>query len=373
MPYTEEKRKEYRRQYEQKQCNIEHKRRYMEQYRKKQCNIERRRRYRNNPRRKEYMKQYLKRYHEKYLSIPSNKEQKSKRGKQYYYDNKEKVAEKCRNWFKQNKKYALRRSYKYRKEHKENYSAYAKKYRTQKIYTLETFLSRKVWHICHRDKKLGRRCDIDAPYLLALYKSQNGCCAATGLTMTHTYGDHKSVSIDRIDSNGFHVRDNCQLVIKFYNFGKGYRSDINGRALLEEMRMNTLNSLENSQTNEVPKAFEVDNFKNFLNKKLKSAKQEDVKYNRENDIDLPYVIDLLKSQNGRCAATGVIMTPTWGDLKSASIDRIDNARGHIKGNVQIVSTFYNIGKSKFSDTECRELMQELRLHWIEEFRKTFSE
>ena len=54
------------------------------------------------------------------------------------------------------------------------------------------------------------------------------------------------------------------------------------------------------------------------------------------DLDLSYLLDLYLLQDGKCAATGIVMTYRFGDLRCMSIDRIDSTKDYFKGNVQLV-------------------------------------
>lgn len=73
---------------------------------------------------------------------------------------------------------------------------------------------------------------------------------------------------------------------------------------------------------------------------------------KECDIDLEYVKSLYDSQNGECAISKIKMTAFLGyrgrvDTNS-SIDRIDNNKGYIKGNIQLVCFRINIMKNVLS-------------------------
>ena len=57
------------------------------------------------------------------------------------------------------------------------------------------------------------------------------------------------------------------------------------------------------------------------------------KYHREFDIDLPYLIDLYKKQNGVCSYTGIQMGFRLGSFERLSLDRIDSNKGYTKDNV----------------------------------------
>ena len=45
------------------------------------------------------------------------------------------------------------------------------------------------------------------------------------------------------------------------------------------------------------------------------------------------------------------------NIKSASLDRIDNSKGYVQGNVRFVSVMFNFARNKFSDEEVIEFAQ----------------
>lgn len=73
---------------------------------------------------------------------------------------------------------------------------------------------------------------------------------------------------------------------------------------------------------------------------------------------LPYLMGLWSTQRGLCAVTGVPMT--WGRVsredvsregygRAVGIDRIDNARGYIRGNLQLVCSQVNYMRGGLSE------------------------
>ena len=89
--------------------------------------------------------------------------------------------------------------------------------------------------------------------------------------------------------------------------------------------------------------------------------------NREHTLDLQYLVDLWNKQEGVCALTGVSMLRTMKarEPRTASLDRIDNSKGYIQGNVQFVTTWANRSKFIFSV----ETFEELILSSSEHIRK----
>lgn len=104
---------------------------------------------------------------------------------------------------------------------------------------------------------------------------------------------------------------------------------------------------------------------------LKNAKQHCRKHKDLMDIDLEYLKVLWKQQNGKCAVTGIdlqvkhIHTKTQKTQKNpyqASLDRIDNNRGYIKGNVRFVCYMFNIARNDFSDTDVLEFCKKVAIN-----------
>ena len=81
-------------------------------------------------------------------------------------------------------------------------------------------------------------------------------------------------------------------------------------------------------------------------------------------IDITYLRELYKTQNGRCALTGLGMTHKFHDLKSISVDRIQSNLGYISGNVQLVCRWVNLAKNTHSNEEFKQILQELRIESV---------
>lgn len=75
---------------------------------------------------------------------------------------------------------------------------------------------------------------------------------------------------------------------------------------------------------------------------------------REMDVDAEYLKDLWDRQAGKCPYTGLKMvlpeSTTNSNLDTpwhASLDRVDSERGYVRGNVEFVCQFVNLGKRNF--------------------------
>jgi hypothetical protein len=83
----------------------------------------------------------------------------------------------------------------------------------------------------------------------------------------------------------------------------------------------------------------------FLRANLVRAANRD-EHSKEVKVKLDYLYELGESQNWRCAATGIPLEfvrggtywgGKWCNPKSCTIDRIDNDKGYIPGNVRLVT------------------------------------
>jgi len=85
-------------------------------------------------------------------------------------------------------------------------------------------------------------------------------------------------------------------------------------------------------------------------------------------ITIQDLMDIFEKQEGLCALSGVKMTWHQGKIlpTSISIDRIDNSKGYIHGNVRLVCVVVNAFKSTQTDNELYEFAKSL----VENMAKT---
>ncbi len=100
---------------------------------------------------------------------------------------------------------------------------------------------------------------------------------------------------------------------------------------------------------------------------IKHQRRGDRALGRECDINVQYVLDLFNKQNGKCALTGVDMTlPDVGrSIFDLSIDRIDNSKGHIKGNVHLVCQGVNFMRNAYTVEEAHQLLAAIKRNYEE--------
>ncbi len=75
----------------------------------------------------------------------------------------------------------------------------------------------------------------------------------------------------------------------------------------------------------------------------------------EYNLDREYLVKLWKKQQGRCAVSGIEMATESGTRENknpyrASLDRIDNSKGYVKGNVRFTTHWVNNAKSTWPET-----------------------
>jgi len=95
---------------------------------------------------------------------------------------------------------------------------------------------------------------------------------------------------------------------------------------------------------------------------MRVIKRRNKEKGKDFDVDLKYLKELWEHQKGICPFTDwqlelPIDSTNWnmdGDkLKRASLDRIDNSKGYVKGNVRFVAIMANYCRHIFSDNEVR--------------------
>lgn len=87
-------------------------------------------------------------------------------------------------------------------------------------------------------------------------------------------------------------------------------------------------------------------------------------------ISKEYLWDLFEKQNRKCALTGLDIfftekTQTKGYRKTASLDRIDNSKGYIEGNLQWVHKDINLIKRNLTEEQllfyCEKIIEWAKL------------
>ncbi len=92
------------------------------------------------------------------------------------------------------------------------------------------------------------------------------------------------------------------------------------------------------------KVYKLEKWANYL---VDSSRNSAKRYGREFDIDVDYILELYEKQNQKCYWFGIKLEPSTVSKYPAkpSIDRLDNNKGYVKGNVVITCMAANYGRN----------------------------
>lgn len=119
--------------------------------------------------------------------------------------------------------------------------------------------------------------------------------------------------------------------------------------------------IDGHKSNGRPRANIYSPFRRFLfTTKNNRSKKRNLDYN----LTVEYLYDLWNSQSGLCALSGreMLLPRDSSDMNfhkmkspwKASIDRLDNSKGYIQGNVRFISVIANYAKNIYSDDDVIE-------------------
>ena len=188
-----------------------------------------------------------------------------------------------------------------------------------------------------------------------LIQQQENKCIYTGLELSWKCNSITQASIDRIDPNKGHSKENCQLVILPINYMK---NNLTHRQFDE-----LLYNLENYNENSI-----VKNYKDWSKKEkckltslISSMKNKTKRVNRQlGHITREEILSLYKKQTNKCALTGLPLSWIPRTWNVASIDRIDSKKGYVRENCQLVISSINYLKHTFTNNDTLEIIKILR-------------
>ncbi len=97
---------------------------------------------------------------------------------------------------------------------------------------------------------------------------------------------------------------------------------------------------------------------------VRNAKRLSKSKGLEFNLTTEYVYELFNEQNEKCALTGVQMSIVWKNnikkIDQVSIDRIDNSKGYIQGNIQLVALGINYLRNTFEINDVVEFLDLLK-------------
>jgi len=84
------------------------------------------------------------------------------------------------------------------------------------------------------------------------------------------------------------------------------------------------------------------------------------KHGRAHELNVYHVLALLRDQDYECAVSGISLEPTFGTNElwnpwSPSIDRIDNRKGYVPGNVRITCIAANLAMGRWGEEALAKL------------------
>ena len=127
------------------------------------------------------------------------------------------------------------------------------------------------------------------------------------------------------------------------DFGKHYEAAVNEWT---EMQIHKRTQLTNEH--------EKRRLEKMLIDRVKNAKARDKKHGRESNITGEWAVDLLRSQNYKCAVTGISFFETANKWRvnpfHPSLDRLDNTKGYMMDNVRLVLLAVNMMRLDWGDS-----------------------
>ena len=107
--------------------------------------------------------------------------------------------------------------------------------------------------------------------------------------------------------------------------------------------------------------------KNTFSYYISNAKSNSKRNNKEFNLTKKYLEDLFISQNSLCKLSGIpiqLRTRKCCEAKSlnqASLDRLDNSKGYVEGNIQFVALGVNYLRNTCSIDETLHFLTQLKL------------
>lgn len=141
--------------------------------------------------------------------------------REYYRKHKETINQRAKEWKTKNPDKAKAIQQKWRDANKEKREETRRKWKG----TLKGHLTTKLSHLKKQKRSRVLDFEITVDDLLALWESQNGCCAISKYPMRYPESSLFSVSVDRIDPSRGYTKDNIQLVCQGINFAKNKYSN----------------------------------------------------------------------------------------------------------------------------------------------------
>jgi len=118
-----------------------------------------------------------------------------------------------------------------------------------------------------------------------------------------------------------------------------------------------------------PKLDELSPFRYYYNTLKSREKSPKYRLPKGLNLSLEYLKEVWESQKGICPFTGwelILRTNSnltmKKNIKQASLDRIDNSKGYIEGNIRFIAVIANYARNNFEDKEVIEFCKAVVKH-----------
>lgn len=179
-------------------------------------------------------------------------------------------------------------------------------------------------------------------------RGQNNTCFLSLLPFRYEFGHPFKASPERVDrANPLYNNDNMVLILNILNVGGGF--NFTRRLILQTILADKLDTMFH--------LYDKKATRRFVKVQITSAAQRSKRRSNgirsdsafEFDIDYRYIMAVLNRQGFRCAISKLPLVPKWKHPWSMSIDRIDDTKGYVRGNVRLVVARYNASKTWTQD------------------------
>jgi len=181
----------------------------------------------------------------------------------------------------------------------------------------------------------------------------NLICAECGLDFQKALNEYSRQT--RRGKDNFFCKQSCATI--FNNRKRVEEAKANGKDPWEQIKKNIKpwsGNIKGQSSRD-----EFSSFRWFVLRSQYRSKRSDRKIC---NLTVEYLRNLFECQNGICPITGwkLVLPDTvngWEngmDPQNASIDRVDNSKGYLEGNVRFVSVMANLARNKFTNEQVIE-------------------
>lgn len=188
-----------------------------------------------------------------------------------------------------------------------------------------------------------------------LWFQQQGVCPVSGIVMDYRRDARHPLmpSLDRIDPRRGYTEENVRWVCYFVNLLK---RDFEDREAVELLRI--AHAYQTSKAVEVGPLPSPERVRAKILTSVRNARRRSCMKDWTCDLAPGDLLTLYRNQDGRCALSGVIMSPAPLSSRSISVDRIDSSRSYEVDNIQLVCLGMNIAKLDHDQTMFEEVLRQ---------------